>query len=47
MGICFGCVARLTSGRVRDLRSGRERGETGEIIQTCVSAAAGDVEIDL
>jgi ferredoxin len=47
MGICYSCVARLRSGRVRDLRTGREHGEEGELIQTCVSAAAGPVEIDL
>jgi ferredoxin-NADP reductase len=47
MGICYSCVARLRSGRVRDLRTGREHGEAGELIQTCVSAAAGAVEIDL
>ncbi len=47
MGICFSCVARLRSGRVRDLRTGQERGEEGELIQTCVSAAAGTVEIEL
>jgi ferredoxin-NADP reductase len=47
MGICFSCVARLKSGRVRDLRTGREHGDEGELIQTCVSAAAGAIEIDL
>jgi ferredoxin-NADP reductase len=47
MGICYSCVARLASGRVRDLRTGREHGDEGELIQTCVSAAAGDVEIEL
>jgi ferredoxin-NADP reductase len=47
MGICYSCVARLTSGRVRDLRTGREHGDEGELVQTCVSAAAGDVEIEL
>jgi ferredoxin len=47
MGICFSCVARLRSGRVRDLRTGQERGHDGELIQTCVSAAAGTVEIEL
>ncbi len=47
MGICYSCVARLASGRVRDLRTGREHGDEGELIQMCVSAAAGDVEIDL
>ncbi|MGC9671436.1 ferredoxin reductase [Planosporangium sp. 12N6] len=47
MGICYSCVARLRAGRVRDLRTGREHGDEGELIQTCVSAAAGTVEIDL
>lgn len=47
MGICYSCVARLRSGRVRDMRTGREHGDEGELIQTCVSVAAGSVEIDL
>jgi ferredoxin-NADP reductase len=47
MGICHSCVVRLVSGRVRDLRTGLEQGDDGDLIQTCVSAAAGDVEIDL
>jgi ferredoxin-NADP reductase len=47
MGICRSCMGCLTSGRVRDLRTGREYGDEGEFVQTCISAAAGDVEIDL
>jgi ferredoxin len=47
MGICHSCVARLASGRVRDLRTGKVHGEPGDLIQTCVSAAAGPVEIEL
>jgi ferredoxin-NADP reductase len=47
MGICHSCVARLRAGRVRDLRTGREHGDEGELIQTCVSAVAGAVDIDL
>ncbi|MFD0538303.1 hypothetical protein ACFQY7_35895 [Actinomadura luteofluorescens] len=47
MGICRGCVGRLASGRVRDLRTGEVHGDEGEIVQTCVSAAAGPVEIEL
>jgi stearoyl-CoA 9-desaturase NADPH oxidoreductase len=47
MGICFSCVGRLTSGRVRDLRTGEVHGEEGDIIQTCVSAAAGPCSIEL
>lgn len=46
-GICRGCLVPLRSGRVRDLRTGRVHGEDGDLIQTCVSAAAGTVEIDL
>ncbi|MFF4364561.1 ferredoxin reductase [Streptomyces sp. NPDC001594] len=47
MGICFGCVAPLTAGAVRDLRTGEitEAGP-GVLIQTCVSAAAGPCDIE-
>jgi stearoyl-CoA 9-desaturase NADPH oxidoreductase len=47
LGVCHSCVVRLRSGRVRDLRTGREHGDKGELIQTCVTAAAGPVEIDV
>jgi ferredoxin-NADP reductase len=54
MGICFGCVAPLREGAVRDLRSGdltTASPDSGParpvLIQTCVSAAAGPCEIDL
>lgn len=47
MGICYSCVGRLTSGRVRDLRTGEVHGDEGQMIQICVSAPAGPVEIDL
>ena len=47
MGICFTCVGRLNSGQVRDLRTGAVHGEAGDLIQTCVSAAAGPVDIEL
>lgn len=47
MGICFGCVVPLRSGRVRDLRTGDVHGEADELVQTCISAAAGPIEIDL
>ncbi|WP_308169617.1 ferredoxin reductase [Acrocarpospora catenulata] len=46
MGICHSCVGRLRSGRVRDLRTGLIHGEAGDLIQTCVSAAAGPVELE-
>jgi ferredoxin-NADP reductase len=54
MGICFGCVAPLREGAVRDLRSGdltTASPDSGParpvLVQTCVSAAAGPCEIDL
>ncbi|MFC7219452.1 ferredoxin reductase [Streptomyces polyrhachis] len=50
MGVCFGCVAPLTQGAVRDLRDGRLTSAVpGERVpvQTCVSAAAGPCEIEL
>lgn len=50
MGICFGCVAPLRQGAVRDLRTGdvttAAPGDNVQI-QTCVSSAAGTCEIDL
>ena len=50
MGICFGCVAPLREGAVRDLRNGEITTAApgdGVLIQTCVSAAAGSCDIDL
>jgi ferredoxin-NADP reductase len=50
MGICFGCVAPLRRGAVRDLRNGDVTTAApgdGVLIQTCVSAAAGTCDIDL
>jgi ferredoxin-NADP reductase len=47
MGICFSCVAPLRSGQVRDLRTGEIHGDEGALIQTCVSAAAGNCSIEL
>ncbi|MFS8096733.1 ferredoxin reductase [Lentzea alba] len=47
MGICYGCVAPLKSGAVRDLRTGEiTEGDTNVLIQTCVSAAAGPCELE-
>ncbi|MEU7578672.1 ferredoxin reductase [Streptomyces sp. NPDC041068] len=46
-GLCLGCLARLVDGRVRDLRTGEVSGEPGELIQTCVNAAAGPLVLDL
>jgi ferredoxin-NADP reductase len=47
MGICHSCVGTLTSGRVRDLRSGRVHGQPGETLRICINAPEGPVEIDL
>ncbi|MCW1958271.1 MAG: 2Fe-2S iron-sulfur cluster binding domain-containing protein, partial [Mycobacterium sp.] len=50
MGICFGCLAPLRHGAVRDLRNGdltTAADGDGVVIQTCISAAAADCDIDL
>jgi ferredoxin-NADP reductase len=47
MGICHTCVGRLRTGAVRDLRTGDLHDTPGEPVRTCVSGAAGDVEIEL
>ena len=46
MGICRTCSTRLEQGCVRDLRDGRLL-ESGQHVQVCVSAAVGDVALDL
>ncbi len=47
MGICHTCVGKLRSGGVRDLRTGDVHDTPGQTVRTCVSGAAGDVEIEL
>jgi ferredoxin-NADP reductase len=50
MGICFGCVAPLRQGAVRDVRNGAITTAApgdGVVIQTCISAAAGPCDIEL
>lgn len=47
MGICHGCTVKLKAGQVRDLRTGKQFGEEDDLIQICVCAPAGDVEIAL
>jgi ferredoxin-NADP reductase len=47
MGICHTCVGRLCSGKVRDLRTGKVSGSSGEMVRTCVNAPEGPVEIEL
>ncbi len=47
MGICHSCLIPLRAGQVRDLRTGELHNTPGQLIQTCVSAAAGPVNLDL
>lgn len=47
MGICHTCVGRLRSGAVRNLTTGDVSDTPGDTVRTCVSGAAGDVEIEL
>ncbi len=48
MGVCFGCVAPLRRGAVRDLRNGALTTAGDDVVvQTCISAAAGDCDIEL
>jgi ferredoxin-NADP reductase len=47
MGICHTCVGALRSGGVSDLRTGEVHDTPGQSVRTCVSGAAGDVEIEL
>jgi ferredoxin-NADP reductase len=47
MGICHTCDIPLLAGQVRDLRTGTVGGEPGQLIQTCISAAAGSCELQL
>jgi ferredoxin-NADP reductase len=47
MGICHTCVGRLRAGAVRNLHTGQLHDTPGEPVRTCVSGAAGDVEIEL
>jgi ferredoxin-NADP reductase len=47
MGICFGCVVPLLQGQVRDVRTGDVHGEPGDLVQTCISAPAGDCALDV
>jgi ferredoxin-NADP reductase len=47
MGICNSCIGRLSAGAVRDLRTGAVQHADGQMVRTCVSAAAGPVDIEL
>ena len=46
-GICHSCTATMVSGCVRDLRNNNLINEPGTTVQICVSAAAGNVELEL
>ncbi len=47
MGICHTCLGRLTSGRMRDLRTGEIIEGDDQFVRVCVNAPDGDVELDL
>jgi len=47
MGICHSCTVTLKAGCVRDLRNGQTFAEEGDLVQICVCAPVGDVEIAL
>jgi ferredoxin-NADP reductase len=47
IGICHTCTLTMASGRVKDLRSGEEHQEPNEPIQTCITAACGDVTLNI
>ncbi|MFD4268380.1 ferredoxin reductase [Rhodococcus sp. NPDC058481] len=47
MGICFSCTAIKTSGCTKNLRTGETDSDPDQPIQLCISAAVGDVAIDI
>lgn len=47
MGICHTCVCRIESGTVRHVRTGEVKSVNNELVQICVNAPVGDLEIDL
>jgi len=46
MGICHTCVLPLKKGMVKDLRNGAEY-QANQGVQTCITAAAGDCELEI
>lgn len=46
-GICHGCTKRKVKGAVRDLRTGAISDAPDQDIQLCVTAAVGEVTLDL
>ena len=47
MGICFSCTAIKKTGCTRNLRTGDLDSDPDQPIQLCVSAAVGDVDINI
>ncbi len=47
MGICNTCACGKSAGATRDLNTGEVRTEPASALRLCISAAAGDIEIDL
>lgn len=50
MGICMGCIMPLTSGAVRDMRTGEITTATegdGVMVQTCINTVAGSCELSM
>ena len=47
IGICHTCTLTMASGKIKDLRNGEEHSEPNENIQTCISAASGDVTLNI
>jgi ferredoxin-NADP reductase len=47
IGICHTCTVTLASGRIKDLRNGEEHHDANESVQTCVTAACGDVTLNV
>ena len=47
MGICHTCTLTLVEGTIRDLRNGDEYDQPNEQVQTCTTAACGDVVLNI
>jgi len=47
IGICHTCTLVMASGRIKDLRNGEEHADPNEAVQTCVTAACGDVTLNI
>jgi ferredoxin len=47
IGICHTCTVVLASGRIKDLRNGEEHADANEAVQTCITAACGDVTLNI